>query len=237
MLFRRIIYYALLVGLLSGLVVTVVQFWQVVPIIYSAEVFENNALPEDSHEGHKHSAGSWTPEYGLERTAYTFLSNILTATGFAMLILAAMMVTRKSKAGAKFDWRYGLGWSMAGYVVFFLAPALGLPPEIPLATLAPVETRQLWWLLTVACTSAAIAGLVFGKAPWRWIAPLLLVMPYLIMTPPHEAVGMFANQPPDVATELERLAKQFISATAITNAILWLVLGLTSAWAIGRCSE
>ncbi len=232
MLFQRIIYYALLVGMLSGLVVTVVQFWQVIPIIHSAEVFENNSLLEHDHASHEHSANSWTPKDGLERTTSTFLSNIFTAIGFAMLILATMVATRKSET--KFDWRYGLGWGVAGYVVFFLAPSLGFPPEIPLATLAPVETRQLWWLLAVACTSAGLAGLVFGKAPWRWMSPILLIVPYFIMTPPQETSTMFANQPPDAMAELERLSEQFISATAIANAALWLVLGLASAWAMRR---
>ena len=40
MIFRQIVFYALLVGSLSGLVLTVAQTWQVVPIIHSAEVFE-----------------------------------------------------------------------------------------------------------------------------------------------------------------------------------------------------
>ncbi|GMQ84135.1 MAG: CbtA family protein [Gammaproteobacteria bacterium] len=243
MIFRQLIFYALLVGALSGLVSTVVQMWQVVPIILNAEVYEgeSESVPAHEHTGqnalaaHEHPAEEWTPDDGIERVAYTLLANALTAMGFALLMMAAMMASlnigRKNKA--PLNWRHGLVWGGAGYAVFYLMPTLGLPPEIPGVDAGPLEARQLWWLFSVVFTAAGLAGLAFAKSPWRWAAPLLLVVPYLVGAPQPPG-PMFADQSPAAAAELEGLANQFIGATAIANAALWVVLGFASAWAVRR---
>jgi cobalt transporter subunit CbtA len=246
MIFRQIVFYSLLAGVLSGAVLTVAQTWQVVPIIHSAEVFEGAAasVPAIEHAGqllsahdtaHEHSAGAWAPGNGIERTAYTLLSNVLTAVGFALALMVVMVASSslKNNAVTRFNWRHGLLWGISGYTVFWLAPALGLPPEIPLAATADLEARQIWWLFTVVSTAAGLAGLAFGKSPWRWAAPLMLLVPHLVGAP-HAPGAMFADQPPAAAAQLEQLAQQFIAATAIANIAFWLALGLTSAWAVRR---
>jgi len=246
MLFRQIVFYSLLIGLLAGSVLTVVQAWQVVPIIQGAEFYERAAetplAPFRTVEGHSHAspavngaADAWAPADGFERTAFTLLANVLTAIGLSLVILAAMVVTinLRRNGATGLDWRYGLIWGAAGYTVFWLAPALGLPPEIPLAAAAPLEDRQLWWIFAVVCTAVGLAGLAFGKSRWRWTAMLLLVVPHLVGAP-HPEVAMFAEQSPEAAAALEVLARQFIGATAIANAVLWVVLGLAGGWALPR---
>ena len=186
--------------------------------------------------GHDHSAEEWGPEDGFERIAFTLLANVLTAIGFALIVLVAMMASTKlarNVDGFRFDWRYGLIWGGAGYLVFWLAPAIGLPPEIPGATAAALETRQLWWIFAVVCTASGLAGLAFGKSWWRWAALLLVVVPHLVGAPHHDG-EMFAGQTADAASALEILAHRFIGATAIANAVLWLVLGLASTWSVKR---
>ena len=142
MLLRRVVLSALLVGALAGLLLSAIQFWQVIPIIHGAERFESTQTPqvtEPAREatqayaqaGHVHPAGEWKPAGGAERIGYTVLANVLTGVGFALVVLAAMVALLKRKPAAKIDWRYGLLWGAAGYVIFFLAPGLGLPPEIP----------------------------------------------------------------------------------------------------------
>lgn len=246
MLFRQIVFYSLLLGAISGLVLTVAQTWQVVPIILSAEVFETEAASTPAIESagqlanehalaHANSGDEWGPEEGLERTAFTLLSNVLTAFGFALAMLAAMLASSNLKRNgqARFDWQRGLVWGLAGYMVFWLSPAIGLPPEIPLAAAADLEARQIWWLFAVVSTAAGLAGLAFGKSPWRWAAPLLILVPHLVGAP-HAPGAMFGDQPPQAAAQLEQLAQQFIGATAIANIAFWLVLGFTSAWAVRR---
>lgn len=225
---------ALLVGGLSGLLLTVVQFWQVIPIIQNAERFERQpASATIEQAGGEQAPGAWEPAEGIERAGYTLLANTLTAIGLALVILVAMMTSLRTKSATRLDWRHGLLWGAAGYAVFFLAPALGLPPEIPGAAAAPLEARQYWWLFVVVCTAAGLYGAVFGKSPWRWAALGLLVVPHLVGAP-HPPTAMFAGQSPTVAAELAGLARQFIGATAIANAALWLTLGLASAWTMRR---
>lgn len=246
MFFRQIVFYSLLVGALSGLVLTVAQTWQVVPIILSAEVFETEAasVPEIESAGqlanghalaHANSGDEWGPEDGVERTAFTLLSNVLTAFGFALAMLSVMVAssTLKQNKEVWFDWQHGLVWGAAGYMVFWLSPAIGLPPEIPLAAAADLQARQIWWLFAVVSTAAGLAGLAFGKSPWRWAAPILILVPHLVGAP-HAPGAMFAEQPPQAAAQLEQLAQQFIGATAIANIAFWSVLGLASAWSVRR---
>ena len=235
MIFRRLILSALLVGFLAGMLATAVQLWHVVPIIQSAELFEAPpaAVPVHGQAGHQHSEDEWAPADGVQRSSFTLISNVLTAIGFALVLLAAMVASLNRGAAAKLDWRHGLLWAGAGYAVFFAAPALGLPPEIPGAAAAPLQSRQLWWVMTVVLTASGLGIAAFGKSPWRWAGLLLLVVPHLIGAP-HPQTAMFADQPPAAAAELTRLARQFISATAIANAALWLTLGLASVWTVQR---
>ena len=239
MLFRQIVFYALFVGLLSGLVLTVVQTWQVVPIIKSAEMFEGEDSDHShgSHESEAEPGEEWAPEEGFERTAFTFLSNVLTAIGFALLMIGAIVIAstfrNRDDNKAQFSWLKGLLWGAAGYLVFWLIPALGLPPEIPLAEAAPLHDRQWWWLFAVICAAVGLAGLAFAQSPWRWFAPLVIFIPYLVGAP-HPDAAMFANQPTEAASALEVLAQQFIGATAIANALFWIVLGSVSVWSVRR---
>lgn len=247
MIFRQIVFYSLLMAVLAGAVVTLVQTWQVVPIILSAEVYEGAGeqpvAPFRAEESHVHGTVSgvtaegeeWAPAEGAERTAFTLLANTLTAMGFSLLVLVAMLATvRLRRDGVEgLNWRHGLAWGAAGYTIFWLAPALGLPPEIPLATTAPLESRQLWWLMAVVCTAGGLAGFAFGKAPWRWVALMLIVIPHLVGAPHHQG-PMFGQQPPEAAAALDILAQQFIGASAIANAALWIVLGLVGVWALRR---
>jgi cobalt transporter subunit CbtA len=240
MLFRNLVFSALFVGLISGGLSTAVQFFQVIPIIISAEAFEGEPAPATTSEKTEHNQAShehatkeeWGPEDGLERTAYTLLTNILTAIGFALLILTAIVASQKPDDNSKLNWRHGILWGLSGYVIFFVAPALGLPPEIPGTTAAPLETRQIWWIFAVICTAVGIGGVMFVKQPWRWALLGLLVIPHLVGAP--HITEMFADKPPAVAAELTVLTQQFIIATAISTATLWIALGITSVWTAKR---
>ena len=59
MLFRRIVVIALLAGLAGGLALSLVQRWQVIPIITAAEQLESQKVEvagseESDHSGHSH---------------------------------------------------------------------------------------------------------------------------------------------------------------------------------------
>ncbi|MFJ9531686.1 CbtA family protein [Herbaspirillum sp. NPDC101396] len=233
---RRIAPVVLLAGALAGLLLTAVQQAQVSRIILQAEVYEEAAAAkahEQSHaaavpasaaastgapaasEAHEHEhehADEWEPANGFERTAYTVLANVSMAIGFGLFLAAAILVS-----GKKVTWRSGLLWGVAGYLVFFVAPSLGLPPEVPGTVAAPLHARQLWWIMTAGLTAA---GLGLGVYARHWTLKLLglvlVVVPHLIGAP-HPAVPGGAAP--------EELAQAFIHATALANGIFWLTLG------------
>lgn len=134
MLFRRLCVCALAVGVLTGLVDSFIQRWQVVPLILAAEVFEKTGEAEvasataHSHEAtaapagpvpavhthadaieHTHDASAWEPEDGLERTAYTVLANMLNATGIALLLMPLMAWWNRRQGGQPLALHTGYG--------------------------------------------------------------------------------------------------------------------------------
>lgn len=238
MIFRRVVYYSILVGIVAGIVLTAVQRFQVVPIIFAAEAFEGASADVASGGGDGHDHEHWGPEDGFERTAYTAFSNALTAVGFALVLLSAILVaqTWSRERPLRPTWKRAIGWSLAGYAVFWLAPALGLPPEIPLQNAADLQDRQVWWVICVVCTAAGIGGLAFAPAPWRWMAPLVIAVPYLIGAP-HPEGPMFLDQSPEAAKALEALAGQYVYAAAIANAVFWATLGTLVTWSCVRINQ
>ncbi|MBI3897185.1 MAG: CbtA family protein [Gammaproteobacteria bacterium] len=215
--FKKIVAVAALAGILAGLLLTAVQRVQVVPLILQAEVYEQaaeaaNASRDATVSAHEHHAEAWAPADGWERTLFTTGANIIVGLSFALLLAAAIAVFRK-----KTDWRIGLLWGAAAYAVFFVAPSLGLPPEVPGTEAAQLSDRQVWWLMTTAFTATGLALLVFAR---HWAAKiggaLLLGVPHLIGAPQPQVHSSLAP---------EELAHSFVIASAIANAVFWLALG------------
>lgn len=231
-MFRRIVFVAALAGLIAGVFVTAAQAVRVIPLILEAETYEASVPASDHAHGavhdhdhgaahgdaqgaaagtHHHGEDAWAPEDGVERMAYTLLTNVLASIGFGLLLAAAFAL----RGGA--DWRSGLYWGLAGFATFTLAPALGLPPEIPGAEAAPLLDRQLWWVGAVLATGGGLALLFLVRRPvWMAAGAALLVLPHLIGAPQPEAHGGLAP---------ESLARDFVVAALVTSFLFWLVLG------------
>jgi predicted cobalt transporter CbtA len=146
MLFRRIVLCALLVGVLAGLLTSAVQHWQVIPIIAAAEVLEGSgpAVEEMAAASHAHADGD-APAHGQTEPAsdtgrhlWTALANVLTATGFGLVLVAAITSWEHVRGRALASARSGLPWGAAGWLCVFALPALGLPPELPGSGAAPL---------------------------------------------------------------------------------------------------
>ncbi|ASF46614.1 CbtA family protein [Methylovulum psychrotolerans] len=215
---RQMLVAALWAGLWAGLFLTAIQRLQVLPLIQQAELYEVQATAIPSHTPAEHAVPhqaeetAWQPQEGWERTAYTAVANISLAVGFALLLAAA-----GNLRGGLSGWRKGLAWGLAGYVAFFVAPSLGLPPELPGTQAALLKDRQFWWVLTVADTALGLWLLAFAKTSTNKLFGLvLLVSPHLLGAPQPEFH--------DSAAPAE-LARRFIIATTIANALFWLVLG------------
>lgn len=233
---RTFLMVALLAGVMAGIVNWGVQALGTTPLILEAEVYETageaapaavvaettTAMATDAHaaDGHDHShdAEAWAPADGWERNLYTLGANVVTGVGFAFLLTAAIVFFGK---GA--DWRRGILWGLAGFACFSLAPALGLPPELPGTEAAPLLARQVWWLGTAIATAAGL----FAAARLRnmigyVIAVVLIALPHVIGAPQPETPGGLAP------AELEH---RFILVAIATSLVFWLVLGvLTGAF-------
>jgi cobalt transporter subunit CbtA len=220
-MFRNLFFAAVLAALCAGLVMSAVQHFRVTPLILHAETFEGGhshshaeGTPAHTHEGEEAAAAveEWTPQDGFERTAYTVLANLLAAAGFALVIGAVSLFV-----GIPITFANGALWGLGGFLVFSLAPAYGLAPELPGMPAAQVLPRQLWWGGTVLATGAAVLLLVKTRATWAIAAAVVLVAaPHIIGAPaaPDEPSAVPAH-----------LAAEFAANALGTAAIFWIVLG------------
>jgi cobalt transporter subunit CbtA len=231
--FRRLLVTAVLAGLLAGLFVTAVHQIATVPVILQAEVYEKAAdaaaekaapaptagadamaaMGHDAADGHHdHDAAAWEPQDGIERTAFTVVADVLTGIGFSLLLAAGFAFR-----GGTMDWRRGLYWGLAGFVVFSLAPGLGLPPEVPGTEAAPLLQRQIWWVATAVLTGGGLALVFLGKrAALALLGIALLVLPHAYGAPRLAEAHSAAP---------EALARQFIVAATMASLLFWVALG------------
>ena len=228
-MFNRIFLPAVLAGVLSALTLTLAQHIWVTPLILQAETYEDaaqeNAGAHEHHGGteeHQHEE-AWQPENGWQRTLSSAASNSVMGIGFA-LILCGMYTLRQPSGVAQ-----GISWGVAGYFIFFAAPSIGLPPDLPGTAAAELAARQQWWLGTAVATATGL-WLIFlqprkaYKAAWV----LALAVPHLIGAP-HPAMPM------SLAPEM--LQTQFRLATIFINAMFWLMLGVISAAVFKRLAK
>ncbi len=225
---HRIFWTALIAGGFAGLVLAGIQQFTIVPMILEAETYETGG--SDHSHGHDGEPGeghadheAWGPEEGLERSLFTFLSTMAVGIGFALLLVACYAI-RAVTIKSRVHWRWGMLWGLGGFAAFHLAPALGIPPELPGAA-AELGERQTWWLLTVALTAGGLLclGLVPGVS--RWLGLVLVVLPHLAGAPQPENSGGLAP------AELETA---FIYMSLFTNAVFWIVLGSVTAYLYDR---
>ena len=232
-MFRRILITALLAGFLGGLGISVVQQFTTAPIIHHAEQFESKGSAGGHRHGHLDKApppylvlaqakemppaedNVWAPANGLERTLYSTLANIIAGIGFALILVACIALY-----GRHVDGRTGVLWGIAGFAVINLAPALGLPPEVPGAMAAERGARQGWWMLCVAATAVGLWMLIFRHGAF-WVVGGIVIMalPHLIGAPQPARIG--GPVPPE-------LAGHFVAASLVTAAIFWCALGWLS---------
>jgi cobalt transporter subunit CbtA len=224
-LFRTVVFVSALAGLVGGLALTGLQVFGTVPLILKAEVYEK-APPaaahdhgaqarSDSGEADRGEEEAWAPADGLQRSTFTALANVVTAIGFALLLVVA-----SEAAGGLTSWRQGVLWGLAGFAVFTLAPGLSLPPELPGMPAADLVQRQAWWLGTALATGIGLALFVFRRSlPAAVGALILIVAPHALGAPQPAS---FESGVPEV------LAHDFAVAVAVTSFIFWVLLGGTA---------
>ena len=110
-----------------------------------------------------------------------------------------------------------------GFAVFFASPSLGLAPEIPGTLAADLLDRQIWWIGAALSAAIGLGAVILAPQPsYKVLGAVLVFVPHIIGAPHPDVIG--GNAP-------QALANQFVVASAITNAVFWAVLGVSSAYA------
>jgi cobalt transporter subunit CbtA len=232
----RVLLAALLAGIAAGLIAGVIQHVRMTPLILQAEMFEpaggghqhgtaDTTTKGTGAQSHDHgTADNWVPKNGAERTFFTLLTTALAGAGFAAVlagisVLLAVPVTMAN----------GFSWGMCGFLVFSLAPAAGLPPELPGMPAAELNARLMWWVLTVACTAVALWLALVQRAPWAIAVGIVLaVLPHIIGAPqvPNHQSGLSAS-----------LSSHFVASSLAINGLMWVMIGVFLGFALERAQK
>lgn len=228
---HRMLAACLAAGILAGLATAILQEFTTTPLIIKAEAYEGTPAHThsdasfgtepwhaaklifvDTKDAHAGEAEAWAPSDGIERTFFTSISTIAASFGFALMLLAAMIIS-----GARITARTGLAWGAAAFVVTGLAPALGLSPELPGSAAADLVERQVWWISTAVATAAGLFLALRVSTPLAIAAGIaLLCAPHIVGAPhPHEYVSKVPSE----------LSGHFASASLVVHGAMWTLIG------------
>jgi cobalt transporter subunit CbtA len=214
----RVLLAVLLAGIAAGFVLGIFTEARLVPLILQAETFES------AGEAHSHGSAAWAPSEGWERTGFTLVTSMLAGAGFAAVLtglsfVLAIPITREN----------GIIWGLFGFIAVSLAPAAGLPPELPgMAATAggSLAARQVWWLATILSTAGALWLLTQRREAWTiFLALLLGLAPHVIGAP---GAGRDETK---IGAEL---ILHFVASSLAVNALFWAVLGVFLGYALQR---
>lgn len=207
----RILSGALIAGLGAGLLAALMTLWTLTPLILQAEGFETGT--EHAHDGSAPHVHAEAPD--LARALGTVAMTVVAYAGFGLALGAGMALA--ARAGHAVDARRGLLWGLGGFLAVHLAPAVGLPPDLPGMIAAELAARQAWWALCVGATATGLAALAFGRSPpWIALGAALILMPHALGAPqPPTPWGLV---PPG-------LTAAFATRSLGVAALAWAVLG------------
>ena len=206
---------AICAGIVAGLIAALLQFIFVIPVLLEGELFETGARRHFGNDGSPQSDRG-VPGLGDDwgRHSMTVAFNIITYTGYG-LILAAM-ISYAALKGSFTPSRQGITWGLCGFIAVQLAPAIGLPPELPGTLAAEIGPRQMWWLGTIVATAIGMGLIAFGRSYLPLCGIAIILIPHLVGAPHLDA--FFGVAPPELAAE-------FATLSLGTSAAGWAVLG------------
>jgi cobalt transporter subunit CbtA len=212
--FRTLLLIAAASGALAGLVWFGAQYFAVIPLIQTAEVYEARHSTAHEDEG-------WKPQNGWQRNAFTATATVLTGIGQAAILFGLIFLLH-----AHIGLRNGALWGLAAFACFSLAPALGLPPQPPGVAVADLVERQVWWAATVISTATGFILIAAPRISWllKILGGFCIAMPHLIGAPIATGESMVPAQ----------LVRQFAIASLAASGIFWLTLGVVGGFLCDR---
>ena len=196
------------------------------PLILAAESFEAGQ-PASAHEhgdGHDHDHGGWHPADGWQRSLATAVTTMMAGAAFAAVLAGISLLS-----GIPITRRNGMVWGLCGFLAVTLAPAMGLPPELPGMAAGELGMRQVWWVATVALTAAGIFLIASRGEAWAVaLALALIALPHMVGAPPpvHGESAVPAE-----------LAARFAANGIAANAVFWLLIGQFLSLALNRAGD
>jgi cobalt transporter subunit CbtA len=222
----RVLTGALVAGLVAGFLAALLNLWTLSPLIVRAEGFEMAEVHVHA-DGAEHVHASEAPA-PLDRALGTIATTLVAYAGFGLVLGAGMAAA--ARHGRRLDARTGLLWGLAGFAAVQLAPAVGLPPELPGMDSAGLAARQSWWVLCVGSTALGLAALAFGRGVlWLASGALLILLPHLWGAP--QPLGHESAVPPALAAAF---ATRSLGVAALSWAALGALAGLLSERAPAR---
>jgi cobalt transporter subunit CbtA len=211
-----------------GVLAACLQFWLVTPVLFEGEVYESGARVHFSSDGSTQSEAGAPSIWGdPARHLMTVGFNIVTFTAFAFLMVAGFAMAERG--GYEVTPKQGLIWGLCGFIALQLAPAIGLPPELPGTPAAEVGMRQVWWIACVLCTGAGLGLIAFGTNGIAVILGFILIaLPHIVGAPHLDTY--FGVAPPE-------LSAHFVSLSLGAAAITWALLGFLAALLWVRSQE
>ncbi|MGX7705053.1 CbtA family protein [Methylobacterium sp. Gmos1] len=234
---KRLLAAALVAGFLAACVTSLLQFALTSPLILAAEKYETAESPAPTrvsanplivlaHAGHG-SAGhdhggepQWQPAPGLPRLAFTALATLVSGVGYALLLGAVLVAAGREVTPAE-----ALRFAIGGFLAASLAPAVGLPPELPGTAAAALESRQLWWVATALATALGLYLVAIRRGPAAIAVGLALIVTPHAWGAPHG--------PEEISAMPPVYAAQFAARSLAVAFAFWAVLGLAFGWAWG----
>lgn len=236
---KRMLAGGILAGFAAGLLAALLHFAFVQELILLGEQYESGALVhfdraaeapaaavghdhagDEASADHAHAAVAAEDPGTFRRNALTVLFTALIYAAYGLLLVAGLAVAEQ--LGRNVSAGEGVLWGIAGFAAFQLAPAMGLPPELPGSVAADIGARQVWWLGTVLATGAGLALLGYGRGGLAAaLGGALLAAPHVIGAPRLDE--FYGIAPPELAAE-------FAARVLGVGLVTWTVLG----WLAGQ---
>ena len=223
---RNLLSSAVFAGLIAGLLAALLQFVFVIPLLLEGELYESGARVHFLVDGMTQSDRG-APGLGNEwgRHLMTIGFNVVTYTGYGLILVAAMGFAR-DRTGTQITALNGLIWGLCGFIAVQLAPAVGLPPELPGTPAAELAPRQVWWIATILATAIGLALIAFGRGlPMHALGLVLILAPQVVGAPHLDT--FFGIAPPELSAEFATVSLGFA-------AVGWATLGYFCAHFFAR---
>ncbi|MGH1424557.1 MAG: CbtA family protein [Pseudooceanicola sp.] len=215
-MFKQVLTSALFAGFAAGLIAAALQLVFVQPVLLAAELYESGEMTHFDGSG---SAPVMAMQFSPVRDLLSIMFSALIYVGYAMLLVSLMaLATLRDVAITP---RSGVVWGLAGFVALHLAPAFGLPPELPGSAAVDVGVRQVWWVSTVVATGVGLWLIAFGNGLiWLGLGIIAILAPQIVGAPHPETLS--GPVPPE-------LAALFSARALAVGLAAWVALGTFAA--------